>query len=276
MNVRFELDSFDIAAMALLGPAVRNCAQGLSGANEAAQRIVQLLDEVMKMPGSDEAALALARIYLTKTYGKLDATEAAFARNLAGCELHSDTVCLTLAGSAGRHENWCDPKKSRGHLAIPLLSVEEVLALPMVWRLFEQLGIDVEFLLSRKLVENSKLRESGLDVFHIEKAEGSRWVPGQDFVRDEAVQSCFAIGGVLPDGEVFSLLLFSKVAIDSKAATALRPLALNIEIALLPYLGFGRADEAEAKALAFGKLLTLKDSIVVRHVAALLEAREQA
>jgi hypothetical protein len=266
MSTPVQLDSFDIQSMTALEQAIRECAEGLTDLGEAAQKISATMDEMIRMPGTDAPGLALSRLYITRRFGQLDKQQADFALNLAGCNLEAKTACLVLAGSSGRKQEWCEPRQSRGHLAIPLLSVETVESLPMVHRLFEQLGVDVEALLMRQLILAVKLRKEGLGVFHVEEASRSPWVPGQEFVCSQGVKSCIANGGVLPDGEVFTLLLFSKAPISEKAAIAFRPLALSIEIALLPYLGFHKESEAESTILAFRRLLAMKDSFVARNL----------
>ena len=273
---KLHFDRFDLTDMALLGARIRECAEGMAGIESAAQAVVKFIDSVARMPDSFEPGLALTRLYLTQRFSKLDAEQREFASRLAGVELSDNTPCLVLVGSYGCKPEWCDPRKSAGHIAIPMLSLKSVEGLPMIWRLFQQLGVNVDALLKNELRREPRARRLGLDVFHIERALGSDWVPAQDFVQKHGVESCLAIGSVLPDGEVVTLLMFSKVRISGEVADQFRPLSLSIELALLPYLGLSQLAELEATVFSLRRLLQVKDSIVADRVAKLEEARVQA
>jgi signal transduction histidine kinase len=267
--MRIPLDSIDLKDMALLGEGVRSCAEGAASMEEAAQRVVEKLDALIGKPDGDGAGLVLSRLYVTRRFGRLDRERAEFAQRLAGVELGEFTPCLTLMGTYGREAEWCEARRSLGHMAIPLLSLESVEGLPMVWRLLHQMGVDIGALL------RNELRMDGLDVFHIEKAEGSRWIPAQEFVKAHGVESALAVGAVLPDGELMVLLLFTRVRVNSDLARILRPLSLSAELALLPSVEMEEAVRQEAKIVAYQRLLSLKDAIVADRVGALRDAMRE-
>lgn len=149
----------------------------------------------------------------------------------------------------------------------------------MVWRMFEQLGIDIPALIENRLPHYPQRRRDGLDTFHIERAESNRWIPGQSFVREHKVSSALAIGSLLPDGELAILLLFSREPIRSNIPPLCRPLAINLELALLPHLGLSAEQVVHSRLAAFQQLLAIKDALIHQQVSrmeALLTERDAA
>ncbi len=49
------------------------------------------------------------------------------------------------------------------------------------------------------------------------------------------VRSVLGFGGMLPLGDIFCVILFSKVAIPRETAELFRTLALNVKLAALPF-----------------------------------------
>ncbi|MBM3762892.1 MAG: hypothetical protein FJW36_21915 [Acidobacteria bacterium] len=141
--MRIALDGFDLRDMTLLGGAIRACTETAVGLEAAAQRVVEKLDELIGQSGSEESGLVLSRLYVTRRVGKLDGERAAFVRGLASEELDQRTPCLALMGSYGREPDWCGVHQSRGPVAIPLLGIESLERQPLVWRLFQQAGLDM-------------------------------------------------------------------------------------------------------------------------------------
>ena len=85
----------------------------------------------------------LARCFKTLALGELPADLQAVARGAAAESVPTpETRCLTLLGSAGDQPEWNSRRGSMGHRAIPLVSEQVVLSLPMVSRLTKSLGLD--------------------------------------------------------------------------------------------------------------------------------------
>jgi two-component system NtrC family sensor kinase len=67
---------------------------------------------------------------------------------------------------------------------------------------------------------------------------GSEYVPAQEsFVVPYKVRSVLGMGGLLPSGEFFVTIMFSKVRIARETAAMFRTLALSMKLALLPFSG---------------------------------------
>ena len=74
------------------------------------------------------------------------------------------------------------------------------------------------------------------NVFHVPRARGSPFVPAQtDFVMRYGIESVLGFGGMLPKGDLFCVILFSKVLIPRETAELFKTLALSVKISLLPF-----------------------------------------
>jgi len=174
------------------------------------------------------------RFYKTHPYDGLDAELQRFATvQLGGAPPRADMRCLTLLASAGDQEAWNSRHTSRGHKAIPLPSADAVRRAPMVMRLIEDLGLDVESVIrgAARLAQTGDTRT--YDVFHVEHAAGSPYIPAQaEFVQPYGIRSVVGFGGLLRSGEMFAVILFSRVAIPARSAERFRTIALDVRSAL--------------------------------------------
>jgi hypothetical protein len=76
------------------------------------------------------------------------------------------------------------------------------------------------------------------NVFHVADAAGSPHIPAQqEFVIPHGVRSVLGFGGLLPPGELFATILFTKARVPREVAERFRTLALNVKVALLPFAG---------------------------------------
>jgi signal transduction histidine kinase/DNA-binding response OmpR family regulator len=181
-----------------------------------------------------DPALVLARFFRTCTYSELDDDLRAIVSS--GVPHPTPAMkCLRILASVGDEPSWNDIQQSVGHRVIPLPSEEAVERLPMIARLIRQLGLDVAGLLQSdpQLV----LRDMQTGVFHVEEARGSRHIPAQtEFVERYGVRSVVGFGDVLPDGNVFAVIMFSKVPVPREVAVLFSHLSVSAKIALLPLL----------------------------------------
>ena len=203
---------------------------------------VQLVDS--RTGGS---ACALVRFFKTHPYGALSPELQRFARGMLMGELpREDGPCLTLLGTAGDEPAWNDARRSVGHRAIPLISKEMVSQAPMISSLLQQLGVEIEVLLSSDASLLVDHESSSFNVFYVPEATGSAFIPAQaGFVRPHGIRSVLGFGGMLLSGDIFAVILFSKVAIPRETAELFRTLALNVKMAVLPF-------DAEIFALSEG------------------------
>jgi hypothetical protein len=181
-------------------------------------------------------ACALVRFYKTHPYSDLPTDLQRFAAAQLGDAVpRSDMRCLTLLASAGIEEEWNSRHTSRGHKAIPLASAEMVRGAPMVARLIEDLGLDVESVVSGG-APAPRGDTRTYEVFHVESAPGSPHIPAQkEFVERYGICSVVGFGGLLRSGELFTIILFSRERIPVRSAARFRTIALDVRSALFAF-----------------------------------------
>ena len=144
--------------------------------------------------------------------------------------------CLTLLATTGDQPAWNARRQSKGHQAIPLPSAERVRAAPMIMRLIQELGVDIESLVSASDPRSRGSDSRTYDVFHVEQAAGSPYIPAQrEFVEPHRIASVVGFGGLLRSGELFALILFSRDAIPARSAARFRTIALDVRSSLFAF-----------------------------------------
>jgi hypothetical protein len=233
----FDLANFTLRDMTELGSVLRKLDQGAQSMEEVANRVVRHLYQHLGDADTGAHSCALVRFFKTHAYAELETELRDFARGM----LHDQTPepsmrCLTLLATAGERPEWNFREASVSHKAIPLVSEELVSKFPMISNLVRQLGVEVEALLNPTpdlLVESES---SSFNVFHVLDARKSAYIPDQvDFVEPFGIQSVLGLGGMLPRGDIFAVILFSKVPIPRETAQLFRTLALNVKMAALPF-----------------------------------------
>ncbi len=233
----FDLASFSLIDMLQCGRGIRQSAADAASLDEAAAAIVEYLYEQLQNEGAVGQRPALVRFYKTRPFSDLDSRLQAFARDAAGgTVLIPETRCLTLVATAGQRPEWCDPRQSVAHQAIPLPSESIVEQAPMIAQLIRAMGFDIREVISP---DPSLLEErSGktYDVFHVEEALGSPYIPVQhDFVVKYGIRSVIGFGGLLPDGELFAVVVFARGPIPPDSAARFRNIALDVKATIHPF-----------------------------------------
>lgn len=195
--------------------------------------------EFLRREFVDEAgrpACALVRIFKTHPYGELPRELQEVVR-AASPEAPSmpELRCLTLMATRGDEPEWNSRRLSRGHRAIPLVSVEMVQQAPMIAQLITQLGLPIANVVrpSRALLLDQE--QKAHNVFYVPRALGSPHIVAQkEFVARYGIQSVLGFGGLLASGDLFAAIMFSKVPIPAGTADQFRVIGLNLKIAILP------------------------------------------
>ncbi|MHA2219296.1 MAG: hypothetical protein ACXACY_25550 [Candidatus Hodarchaeales archaeon] len=168
-----------------------------------------------------EESVVLTRVYLTSSFDTLPETNKDFVQKLAESaeaidDLKEGTPVLSLIGSHGQEADWCDRRKSKGHVGIPLISSAFVGAIPMISRMLGELGVPMDFLDSHDtgiIIENIG---SAAGLFFVENAaestdkEGRKIIAKQDFVANYSVKSVFGIGGAYDSGQLLVVVVFCR------------------------------------------------------------------
>jgi hypothetical protein len=235
----YDLTKFDLGDMLKCSLRLRKAASRAASLEASAHRTCKFLyDELVGPDG--RRACALVRCYKTHPFGALEPDLQNFACGILGDETPRPSMkCLTLMATVGQSAAWSSRFLSRSHRAIPLPSPEIVEKAPMISQLIKELGVDLSTVLqpSSEIVKEMSGKRHG--VFHVENALGSPYIPAQqEFVVRYGIRSVLGFGGLLFNGELFAVILFSTVRVPSSAADRFRTLALDVKSA------FSRFDEA--------------------------------
>ncbi|MEJ7809088.1 MAG: hypothetical protein WKG32_01600 [Gemmatimonadaceae bacterium] len=233
----FDLSNFTLADMLRCGLEARRVAKDLPTMEDAASAIVRYFHAACVDPATTTRACALVRCYKTHRFDELEPEQQAFARRLLrDADAWPAMRCLTLLASAGDLPDWNSRRASRGHLAIPLPSAGIVEEAPMIAQLIKQLGLDVASVLEPSPEVVRELLGKTYNVFHVEEALGSPYIPAQhDFVVRQRIRSVLGFGGMLPTGDLYAIILFARVPVPRGSADRFRTIALDVKSALYFY-----------------------------------------
>ena len=206
---------------------------------DAAGSIVRYLRSHFVNKETGQSALPLVRFYITRRAEQLDPALRDFALAAgADTRVDDDVVCLTLLATAGEQDAWNDRRRSAGHKAIPLPSVEALHRLPMVSQLVDQLGIPADQVVAPDPGMVRELSNRSYNVFHVADARDHPSVPAQaDFVIPYGIRSAIGFGGVLPNSSMFAVVAFSEIPIPDVAVDAFAAAALSTKLAVLRHSG---------------------------------------
>ncbi len=236
--IQYEIGNFSLGDMLRLGLSLRPATDGLNTMEDAASVLTKLFYEQL-VDGSGNRACALVRFYKTHAFGELPLQLKRFAaKSLTPLTPRDDMNCLTLLATAGDEEAWNSRTRSRGHQAIPLVSPEVVEEAPMISQLIKQFGMDVREVVrpGERVVRDLQGRNYG--VFYVPVAQGSPYIPAQsDFVLPYGIQSVLGFGGTLASGDLFAVILFSKVSIPEPVTEQFRRLAADVRVILGRFQG---------------------------------------
>lgn len=234
----YDLTNFRLRDMAECAATLRKLGTGADDLFVVAERTVRFLYDNFRQTDRT-ASCALVRFFKTHRYDGLSVELQQFARQMLGGSPESTNIfCLTLLATAGDEPSWNVLDKSEQHRVIPLASERMVEQSPMISRLIQQFGVDVATVLQPDPELLVDIEQTTFNVFHVPHAEGSPFVPAQDqFVVPHRIRSVLGFGGMLPTGELFAVIIFSKHDIPRDTAEMFRTLALSIKVSILPLVG---------------------------------------
>ena len=107
---------------------------------------------------------------------------------------------------------------------------------PMISQLVRQFGLEPATVIGADSSLLVDLEQKSYNVFHVPVARESPYVPAQaEFVVPYGIRSVIGFGGMLPSGNLFAVILFTRVPIPQEIADLFRPLALSVKLAILPF-----------------------------------------
>ena len=235
----YEFAKLTDSAVADCGRDLRSAAADASSLQDAAGKIVRFLyDNLTDSDGN--AVNVMVRFFKVHPYSKLDFELQTYVRGFLmaysgpGSNPPPDSVlpCLTLMASVADLEALARRRK-----AMPLINAGVIAGIPMLARLFDQFGIDVELLVQPDSASMGELSTKTLNTFYVPEALGSPYVPGQEaFVAAFGVKSALGFGGVLSNGQAFLIIMFPRVSIPADVASAVSNLSLSVKEAVAPFV----------------------------------------
>ena len=232
----YDLTQFNLQDATAIGTALRTFGQNADSIETVAQRSVHYLYNNLVDPSTGKPACALARFFKTHSYGELPQDLQSYAtKSLEQIDTLSPTVkCLTLLATAGEHPDWNDRRTSQGHQVIPLTSAKGVQEIPMMAQLIRSFGLAINTVVAPDPTLLIELERKTFNVFFVSQAAGSEFIPIQtDFVDPFGVKSVIGFGGMLSSGNLFAIILFTKVSIPEATAQLFKTIPLNIKMAIL-------------------------------------------
>ena len=232
----YNLSNLSMSDVIQCGIHIRSLGSNARSMEEAANALVQYLFNCFTDEQGKKSCV-LIRFFKTHDMNQLPEPLQNFANNLLKEKPASDSFkCLTMLATAGVKAAWQSRDKSKGHQAIPLPSKEVVSRIPMIRNLIKQMGLDIETVINPDPALLMDLSKKTFNVFHVPDAENSPYIPAQeDFVKPYVIKSVLGFGSVLPSGNVFAVIIFSRTPISNEVANLFNTLALNVKMLILPF-----------------------------------------
>jgi hypothetical protein len=189
--------------------------QGAKTLEDAAQELVAALQQKFG------ESVVIGRAFVTIPYGSLPSKNKEFVQKLAesagaAADLKPATPVLSLIGTYGQESDWCDRRKSKGHVGIPMISSTFVEAIPMISRLLKELGVPMTWMDSHDTEIIVKTMDPSGGLFFVDNAaeatdhQGRKIIAAQDFVSAYNVKSVFGTGGVYSGGQIVVIVAFCR------------------------------------------------------------------
>jgi len=233
----YDITNFTIREMTECGKEIRTMNKGAASMEEVAFRIVQYLYDTVIDGQTGTQACSLIRFFKTHTFEQLDDKLKSFAIDMLGREAFvSGTKCLTLLGTIGENPEWNSRKTSKGHQAIPLPSEEAVDKIPMIRNLVKQLGMSISHVIKPDQALLMDIEQKTYNVFFVPEALGNPYIPAQEgFVIPYGIKSVLGFGGVLPLGDIFTIIMFLRTPVPRETSDFFKILSLDVKLAILPF-----------------------------------------
>ncbi|MCP4264182.1 MAG: hypothetical protein GY777_01165 [Candidatus Brocadiaceae bacterium] len=234
----FDLTKFSLQDMSEVGDALQQLELNAKNIDELGDMMVQYFFDNLVDTQTGEKSSVLVRFFMTYPYSSLDTElRQSVDKMLDVQSVHQDMKCLKLSATAGVQLEWNSIIHSKDHRVLPLQNEDMLKRNIMVHQFIDQMGIGISNVLNPDPKLSSELEGRVFNVYHVPEALGSPYIPAQEgFVEPFGVKSAMGIGGMLPTGNLFALLIFSKTKIPRDTANLFKNIALNVRMAVLPFV----------------------------------------
>ena len=230
-----KISTTEITELTPVFAIAKEKSSGCETMEEAAQRALDVLYNEFR------ESIILVRLFATIPFGKLPATNRTFVSQLAQTHniaqlIKDNTLVLSLLGSRGDRPTWNDRRQSQGHVGIPLASADFIDRIPMMSRLLNEVGLNLDWIERNDtdIVVKAMGRVSG--VFYVEDArtavdqKGRKIIAAQDFVNAHQVRTVFGLGGGYATSQTFvTLIVFCRDTMVKSQAALFTPVITNFK-----------------------------------------------
>jgi hypothetical protein len=234
-----DLGDFSLRDMAECTAHVRRLGHGAGSMEEAASRIVTYLYDDLTDRRGAERACALVRFYKTHPYGLLDAGRRRFAEARSPGESAPPSArFLALLAAAGDERGSMSVPRSHEHQAIPFGDPAATAHVPTMIRHVTELGVDLSVAPPSAPTWPSlkSLELPQGNAFHVAAAKVGAEIPVHDALRiQHKIRSILGFGGLLPGGDLFVVVLFTRVPIADAARELFQTLALAVKVGVMSF-----------------------------------------
>jgi len=188
----------------------------------------------------------LSRIFVNLTYKSLPKSNKQAVDSLTNSlnvssKVNRNTQVLSLVGTSGTRSVWNDRKNSAGHVGIPLISTKFIEGIPMMSRLLDDLGIDINGMDEVKAGITSNVISEKQGLFYVDDAatrtdkQNRKIIAAQDFVNQHNIKTVFGLGGNIWGNSYFTLILFNNQNLPEEETKLVLLLTSVIADAFEPY-----------------------------------------
>jgi len=224
---------------------VENNAENFKYLEEFAHGITNIIHNELKEYN------VLSRIFVNIPYKSLPKANKQAVDNLTdslnvSSKIKRNTQILSLVGTSGTQAQWNDRKNSQGHVGIPLISTEFIEGIPMMSRLLDDLGIDIEGMSEMKAGITSNVISEEQGLFYVDDAvskndnKGRKIVAAQDFVKQYNIKTVFGLGGNITGNSYFTFIIFNNQSLPEEDTKLSLLLSSVIAEAFEPFVRKGR------------------------------------
>lgn len=230
----YYLQQLGLMEIGRIGHDIEKLVESCQNVNEFARTLVSFFFDDFLDHETQTRSCVLVRFFQTRNYSNLDEhLKGIVDRSLHGHAANPQMKCLTLEATAGERTEWNHTTTSSSHQVIPLASESHIANIPMISQMIKEFGLDATTVLHPTPELLMDIGKRSFGVFFVEHALGSRHIPAQKaFVEPHGVRSVLGFGSMLPDGQLFVVILFSRVAIPLETTRLFRVIALNIKVGL--------------------------------------------
>ncbi|MHC4266995.1 MAG: hypothetical protein ACYSTS_00890 [Planctomycetota bacterium] len=234
----FDLTKFTLQDMSEVGDVLQQLELKAKNIDELSDMMVQYFFDNLVDTQTGEKSSVLVRFFMTYPYSSLDTElQQSVAKMLDGLSVDQNMKCLKLLATAGIQPEWNSTTHSKDHRIIPLQNEEMLKKIFMIYTFIDQMGVGISNVLNPDPKLSSELEGRVFNVYHVPEALGNPHIPAQqEFVVHFGVKSLMGFGGMLPTGNLFALLIFSKTKIPRNTANLFKNIALNVRMAVLPFV----------------------------------------